>query len=242
MEKNALVSGSSRGIGRAIARALAEKGWGVCINCVEREDLAEKLVHELRGKGCRAVWYRADVSDREQVGAMFGFAREQLGEIGLLVNNAGISRQQQFQDIEPETWKRIFEVNVDGPFNCIQAVLPHMLHEHRGCIVNISSIWGSHGGSCESAYTASKHAVVGLSRALSAELSSSGIRVNCIAPGVIATDMLTSLGEDTADVLMQEMPLGRFGKPEDIAEAVLYLAEASYVTGQVLTVDGGFLI
>lgn len=241
MEKNALVTGSSRGIGRAIARSLAENGWGVCINCIERTDLAEALVNELRSNGFRAMYAKADVSDKTQVQEMFKKAQTELGEIELLVNNAGISLRKQFQDITSEEFRRIFQVNVEGMYNCIQAVLPLMLHEHRGSIVNISSIWGNHGGSCETAYSASKHAVEGLTRALSAELSSSGIRVNAVAPGVIATDMLSSLGEETAGLLKEELPMG-FGKPEDVAEAVRYLAEAGYITGQILTVDGGFLI
>ena len=160
----------------------------------------------------------------------------------LLVNNAGIAKQQQFQDIEEETWQRLYAVNVGGCFHCSQAVLGAMLHAHAGCIVNISSIWGSHGASCEAAYSSTKHAIIGLTRSLSAELSLSGIRVNCVAPGVIDTDMVQVLGQETLDELAREIPLGRLGRPEEIAQMVLAVAENPYITGQVITVDGGFLV
>lgn len=157
------------------------------------------------------------------------------------MNNAGIAKQEQFQDIASETWQRIFGVNLGGCYHCVQAVLPHMLHAHAGCIINVSSIWGLHGASCEAAYSASKHAIVGLTRSLAMELAPSGIRVNAVAPGVIDTDMVQPLGRETLERLAaEEIPLGRLGRPEDIARAVLYLAEADYTTGQVLTVDGGF--
>ena len=184
---------------------------------------------------------QADVSDREQVEAMVRDIEDQLGQVTLLVNNAGIAEQHQFQDISQEIWDRILSVNLGGCFHCTQAVIGPMLRKHSGCIVNISSIWGSHGASCESAYSASKHAIIGLTRSLAAELAPAGIRVNCVAPGVINTDMIQVLGEETLELLLQEMPLGRFGSPEDVARSVLHLATADYITGQVLTVDGGFL-
>lgn len=243
MKKVALITGSSRGIGRAEAIKLAHDGYAVCINCVEREDKAQEAVEQLVNGGCEAMWYKADVADAAAVKQMVAAIEEKLGAVTLLVNNAGIAKQCLFQDMTEDYWKRIFDVNLNGAFNTIQAVLPHMLHEHSGCIINTSSIWGQHGASCEVAYSATKHAIIGLTRSLAQELAPTNIRVNCVAPGVIDTDMVQVLGTETLDALAEDTPVGRLGRPEDIAAVVSFLASdaASFITGQVITSDGGFI-
>ena len=243
MKKVALITGSSRGIGRAEAIKLAHDGYAVCINCVEREDKAQEAVEQLVSGGCEAMWYKADVADAAAVKQMVTEVEKTLGAVTLLVNNAGIAKQCLFQDMTEDYWKRIFDVNLNGAFNTIQAVLPHMLHEHSGCIINTSSIWGQHGASCEVAYSATKHAIIGLTRSLAQELAPTNIRVNCVAPGVIDTDMVQVLGEETLAALAEDTPAGRLGRPEDIAAVVSFLASdaASFITGQVITSDGGFI-
>ena len=243
MKKVALITGSSRGIGRAEARKLAADGYAVCINCIEREDKAQELVKELVSKGYEAMYYKADVADPAAVNAMVRACEDKLGKVTLLVNNAGIAKQCLFQDMTPEYWKRMFDVNLNGAFNTIQAVLPNMLHEHAGCIVNTSSIWGLHGASCEVAYSSTKHALIGLTRSLAQELAPTNIRVNCVAPGVINTDMVQVLGEETLKMLAEDTPVGRLGTPEEIASIVSFLASdaASFITGQVICADGGFM-
>ena len=239
--KTAIITGASRGIGRAEAIQLARDGFSVCINCLERMDLAQELSEKLQKEGCSAMAFQADVSVKNEVDAMVEAVHARFGPVDVLVNNAGIAEQCQIQDIREELWDRIFAVNVKGVLNTVQAVLPDMLHRKSGCIINTSSIWGMHGASCESVYSSSKHAVIGLTKSMAAELALSGIRVNCVAPGVIDTDMVKVLGDETLRDLADNTPIGRLGKPEDIAAAVSYLASdgASFVTGQVLTCDGG---
>ena len=193
---------------------------------------------------CCSLVCQADVSRREQVQAMVRHIEKRFGPVSLLVNNAGIAGQAQFQDISEEMWDRYFAVNLKGAYYCIQEVLPHMLHEKAGTIVNISSIWGLRGASCEVAYSCTKAALIGLTRSLGMELAPSGIRVNCVAPGVIDTDMLSALPEGTTEELARMTPMGRLGTPEDIAETVAFLASdaSAFMTGQVLTSDGGFIL
>lgn len=244
MEKIALVTGSSRGIGRAIARELAREGWKVCINYRVRRDCAESLLEEISAFGGEAMIYGADVSRRQEVNAMVAAIKEKWGEVSLLVNNAGVAGQALFQDVTDELWHRYFSVNVDGAFHAIQAVLPPMLREHAGCIINVSSMWGLRGASCEVTYSCTKAALIAMSRSLALELAPTNIRVNCIAPGVIKTDMLDALPAEVLPQLAEETPLRRLGTPEDIAHLAVFLAsdKSSFITGQVITADGGFIV
>lgn len=244
MQQVALVTGSSRGIGQGIARELAQEGWAVCVNYIRRREAAEALVSDLHAVGHAAIAVQADVADSRAVEAMVRQTEAELGPVSLLVNNAGVAGQALFQEISDEMWDRYLAVNLGGARNAIRAVLPHMLHEKSGCIVNISSIWGLRGASCEVAYSCTKAAIIALTRSLALELAPSHIRVNCVAPGVIDTDMVQVLGQDTLRDLAEQTPLGRLGTPADVAHAVSFFAseKASFLTGQVLAADGGFVV
>lgn len=242
--KTALVTGASRGIGRAVGRELAHQGWAVGINYLNRADKARELVEELTAAGCHAAMFQADVADSAAVAEMVRKLGETFSPVELVVNNAGVSGQGLFQDTTDEMWDRYLAVNLSGARNTVKAALPHMISEKRGCIVNISSIWGQRGASCEVAYSCTKAGIIALTRSLAMELAPSGIRVNCVAPGVINTDMVQVLGQETVEELIRETPLGRLGTPEDIAYAVAFFASerAGFITGQVLTADGGFIV
>ena len=244
MQKTAFITGASRGIGRAIAKQLALDGYRVGINYLQSTEKAEALVSELRALGCDAIAVQADVSDAEAITRAIRTVEQTFSPIDLLVNNAGIAQQDLFQYTDATLWRRLFAVNVDGAYHTIQAVLPAMIARRAGSIVNISSMWGLRGASCEVTYSATKAALIGLTRSLAMELAPSHIRVNCVAPGVIHTDMVDQLGEETISALCEQTPIGRLGTPEDIAQAVAFLAsdKASFITGQVLTADGGFIL
>ena len=244
MQKTAFITGASRGIGRAIAKQLALDGYRVGINYLQSTEKAEALVSELRALGCNAIAVQADVSDAEAITCAIRTVEQTFSPIDLLVNNAGIAQQDLFQYTDATLWRRLFAVNVDGAYHTIQAVLPAMIARRAGSIVNISSMWGLRGASCEVTYSATKAALIGLTRSLAMELAPSHIRVNCVAPGVIHTDMVDQLGEETISALCEQTPIGRLGTPEDIAQAVAFLAsdKASFITGQVLTADGGFIL
>lgn len=244
MNRVALVTGGSRGIGRAAAAALAREGFAVAVNYYNNEQAAQSSVEDIIKAGGCAHAFCADVSDRAQVAAMIENVHQTLGRVEVLVNNAGIAQQKLFSDISDTDWDRMFAVNVTGAFHCIQAILPDMLSKKNGAIINLSSVWGITGASCEVHYSAAKAAIIGLTKALAKELGPSGIRVNCVAPGVIHTDMNSDLDRDTLSALCEETPLGVIGSPEDAANAVVFLAslKARFITGQVLSPNGGFVI
>lgn len=244
MAKTVLITGGSRGIGRACVELFARRGWRAVFLCRTRADAAKMLVDKLRAEGCDAEYFLCDVSDRARVDEVVGEILRRCHRIDALVNNAAISQIKLFTDLTPEDWRRMFAVNVDGVFNCTQAVLGGMISEKSGAIVNISSMWGQVGASCEVAYSAAKAAVIGLTKALAKEVGPSGVRVNCVCPGVIDTDMNAALDEETRAALRDETPLERIGTPEDVARAVAYLCseEASFITGQILGVNGGMII
>lgn len=235
-----LITGASRGIGRETAKLFSKNGFNVVINYNKSEKDALELLSEIKN----ATAIRADVSNRKEVFEMIEKANSIFGGIDILVNNAAVAGQMLFQDISEEEWDRIFDTNVKGAFNCTQAVLPHMLHKKSGKIINISSIWGITGASCEVHYSASKAALIGFTKALAKELGPSGITVNCIAPGVINTDMNSNIPKEVMDALKEETPLGKIGYPEDIANTIFFLAskKADFITGQVISPNGGFLI
>lgn len=240
----ALVTGGSRGIGAAAARLFAQKGWGVAVGYEKSETEAGRLAQELARLGVPAMAVRADVADEGQVRRMVDNVLEKFCQLDILVCAAGISHGGLISQIDGEQWRRLFAVNVDGVHHCCRAVLPHMLGRKSGSIVTVSSMWGQVGASCEAAYSATKGAVIAYTKALAKELGPSNIRVNCVAPGVIDTDMNAQLSPEDMAALADETPLGRIGTPEEAAAAIAFLAsdEASFVTGQVLAPNGGFVI
>jgi len=233
MSKKALVTGSSRGIGAAVAERLAADGWEVIVHYNQSEQQALALAQKL---GTTAI--RADMTQPEEVRALF----EKAGDIDLLVCNAGVMDYDLLTGVTEERWRHILGVNTDGAYRCCHAAIPAMVRKKSGCILFMSSVWGVYGASCEAAYSASKAALIGLTKALAKELGPSGIRVNCIAPGVIETDMLAQFSFADRQALMDETPLGRLGKTADVAELAAFLASdrASFITGQTIGCDGGF--
>ena len=235
MGKTGLVTGGAGGIGSAICRALAADGWHVLVAYHHSAEAAEALAGEIGGA---AVY--ADLTVPEEVDALF----ERAGGVDLLVNNAGISHYGLLTDLSYRDWRELFRVNADAVFLCCRAAIPYMVHRKRGSILNISSMWGQTGGSCEVGYSASKAAVIGLTKALAKELAPSGIRVNCIAPGVIRTRMLEGFTEAELEALRLETPLERLGTPEDVGNLAAFLASdrAGFITGQIVGLNGGFVI
>lgn len=243
-KKTVLITGGSRGIGRAIARLFAMNNFNVVINYNKSEHEAKELYEELNGKGYSVRIFKADVSDISEANSLVNYCIGQFEKIDVLINNAGISKNNLFTDISYEEWHEVMNVNLNSVFYVTKKALQYMIPEMSGKIINISSIWGIAGGSYEVHYSASKAAIIGMTKALAKELGPSNINVNCIAPGVIKTDMLNNIDEDTIDMLRDETPLMRLGTPEDIARCALFLASegGDFITGQVISPNGGFVI
>ena len=244
--KTVIVTGGSRGIGKAIVYAFANSGYNVILNYNQSEQSAKNIVEDL--KDCTGIveMYKADVSKRDEVDAMIEYVTKEFGSIDVLINNAGISHVGLFTEIGEEDFRKVIDVNLVGVFNVTQSALNAcMLHNKDGVIINISSIWGITGSSCEVAYSASKSGVIGLTKGLAKELAPSNITVNTIAPGAIATDMMyKDYSEEEINMLEKDIPMGRLGTPVEIANLALYLASdnARYITGQVISPNGGMVI
>ncbi len=243
MRKTVIVTGAAGGIGEAIANAFALAGYNVVLGYNSSKEKAEKIAKSLFDNGYNAVTFKADVSVPEQANALISFAEKTFGLIDVLVNNCGIAQQKLFTDITDQDFANMMAVNVGSVFNCSRAVLPGMINNKHGRIINISSMWGICGASCEVHYSASKAAVIGLTKALAKEVGPSGITVNCIAPGLIDTKMNQNLDSETISQLCQETPVGRIGTPKDVANAAIFFANdmSGFITGQILGVDGGFI-
>ncbi len=236
--KTVVITGSSRGIGAATAKLFAENGFNVCVNYFHSEKAAKELTASLPS----AVAVKADISKKADAVALIEAAAETFGHVDVLVNNAGIALPPQLvTDVSDADYDRVFDINMKGVHNTVSAVLPQMVNRKSGNIVNISSLWGVVGGSCETVYTASKAAVIGYTKALAKELGPSGIRVNCVAPGFIRTEMNARFSEEEIASFAEETPLCRVGGPQDVAKAVFFLATdmSDFITGQTLCVDGG---
>ena len=238
--KTVLVTGGARGIGRAIVRRLAEKKYNILLDYNSSEVPALEMSKEFKN----VKIFRADVTDRNEVHDMVEFAKKKFGQIDILINNAGVASSALFQDTSFEEWNRLMNVNLNGVFHCTQEVLPDMIARHDGKIINISSIWGMVGASNEVAYSTSKAAVIGMTKARSKEVGPSNIKVNCIAPGIVMTDMVSEYSLEEFDAIREQIPLGKIGSTEDIANLALFLCSdmSNYITGQVISPNGGWVI
>lgn len=242
--KTVLITGASMGIGKATAITLARCGMNVILNYCNHQKEAEETANQINKNGLQAVAIQADVSNNIQVINMVNQAYEIFGSIDALVNNAGIAQQKLFTDISEKEWDEMFAINVKGAYNCCQAVLPNMIHNKSGKIINMSSIWGLVGASCEVHYSATKAAIIGFTKALAKEVGPSGIQVNCVAPGVIKTKMLADFSDEDLKNLSNETPLCKLGTPQDVANVIKFLIsdESDFITGQVISPNGGFVI
>lgn len=242
--KSVIITGSSKGIGKTLAIFFAIKGYKVLINYKDSGKEAKKLYNRLKEKGCQVEIFKADVSNRQEVDEMVQYCVDKFGSIDILINNAGIAQWKLFAEITQKDWDTMVSINLTGVFNCTQSVLKHMLKNKDGKIINISSIWGIVGASCEVHYSAVKAGIIGMTKALAKELGPSNIKVNCIAPGVIRTDMTSGFAEGELLELKSNTPLLKLGSTKDIGATALFLASkrADFITGQVISPNGGFVV
>lgn len=240
--KTIIVTGGSRGIGKCMVENFAKDGYNVILNYNKSEKQAKQIKQNLAEEGLEIEIFKADISKRDEVKKLIEFTLNKYQNIDVLINNAGIARLHLFTDVTEEEWDEIMNTNLKSAFFTTQEVLTNMIHNKKGCIINISSIWGLVGASCEAVYSASKAGLDGLTKALAKELGPSGIRVNGIAPGIIDTEMNSNLDEKIKEELKTEIPLGRIGKPLDIYRCAKWLVEDEYTTGQIISPNGGWVI
>ncbi len=244
MEKTAIITGASKGIGAQMAILFAEKGYNVVVNYNESMESAKILTTSLRSRGHSVIAFKADVSNRLETDLLVKETLYKFGSIDVFINNAGVSKIGLISEIDDFDVNKIFDINLKGTYNCCKSVTPVMVNQKHGKIINIASMWGEIGASCEVAYSASKAGIIGLTKALAKELAPSNINVNCISPGLIETSMNKDLSIDDIAEFVDSIPLGRIGYPEDIASLAYYLAsdESDYITGQIIGVNGGFVV
>ncbi len=240
--RSIIITGGSRGIGRCMVESFAREGYNVLLNYNKSEKQAKKIQSDLKEEGYLIEIYKADVSKKQEVKKMVNYAIKKFGTIDVLINNAGIAKLQMFQDVTEEDWNEMLDTNLKSAFYACQEVIPNMIHNKKGCIINISSIWGLVGASCETVYSISKAGIDALTKSLAKELGPSNIRVNSIAPGVINTDMNSKLDEHIIKEIKNETPLGKIGNPMDIYRCAKWIIEDEFTTGQVISVNGGYVI
>ena len=240
--KVVLVTGGSRGIGASLVKFLATKGYQVILNYNKSEEEAKKIQIELQKQNIKIDIIKANVANKLEVSKLVKYIIERYNKIDVLINNAGISQEQLFLDLTDDDWEHIMNINLNSVYFCSKEVLPYMLKRKEGCIINISSIWGETGASCEVAYSTTKAAINGFTKALAKEMGPSNIRINSIAPGIIDTDMNKNLSQEDITKIKEEIPLNKIGAPEDIAKCAKWLIEDTYTTGQIININGGWYI
>lgn len=240
--KTIIITGGSRGIGEGIVRVLAKENYNIVLNYNQSVQNAKKIQNELLSQGKIIEIFKADITKRKEVKELIQFTLEKFGTIDVLINNAGISQTKLFTDITDTDWETMLQSNLTSVFYCTQETLPTMIHNKKGCIINISSIWGIVGASCEVHYSTAKAGVNGMTKSLAKELGPSNIRINCIAPGIIDTDMNKEYSKEEIEEVKKEIPLGKIGRPIDIAKCVKWLIEDEYTTGQIISPNGGWVI